>query len=133
MKHVHVKARAVRDDSGGLECVGAVSDVTAAKLAEERIRQDERELRQIVEAIPALILVLAPDGSPLYANERLLAFTGLTLEDVQAEECRARVFHPADVERLRDERRQALGRGLPFELEQRARAKDGRYRWFLIH
>ncbi len=131
VKHVHVMAHAINHASGGLEFVGAVSDVTAARKAEERIRQDERELRQIVEAIPALILVLTPDGSPLYGNERLLEYTGLAREDVQAGDFRERVFHPSDVERLREERRQALVRGVPFELEQRARRKDGQYRWFL--
>ncbi len=131
VKHVHVVARAVRGASGDLDFVGAVSDVTATKRAEERIRQDERELRQIVEAIPGLILVLTPDGSPLYANEGLLEYTGLTLKDVQAGGFRERVFHPNDVERLRDERENALARGFPFELEQRARRKDGQYRWFL--
>jgi PAS domain S-box-containing protein len=133
IKHVHVVAHAVKDETDALEFVGAVSDVTAAKNAEERIRQDERELRQIVEAIPALILVLVPDGSPLHANERLLEYTGLSLEDVHAEGFRERVFHPDDVERLQDERRNALARGVPFELEQRVRSKDGRDRWFLIH
>ena len=132
VKHVHVVAHAVRDASGALEFVGAVSDVTAARKAAERIRQDEREFRQIVEAIPALILVLAPDGSPLYANQRVLEYTGLTLGDFQAGEFGERVFHPSDVERLCDERRQALARGVAFELEQRARRKDGQYRWFII-
>ena len=133
VKHVHVVAHAVRDEGGALEFVGAVSDVTASKQAEERIRQDECELRQIVEAIPELILVLTPDGSPLYANARLLEYTGLTREDVQAGDFRERVFHPSDIERLRDARRDALARGVPFQMEQRARANDGRYRWFLIH
>ncbi len=131
VKHVHVVARAVTNESGAREFVGAVSDVTAAKRAEKRIRQDEREVRQIVEAIPALILVLTPDGSPLHANERVLEYTGLTLDDLQARDFRERVFHPSDVERLRDERRQALARGIPFEMEQRVRRKDGQYRWFL--
>jgi PAS domain S-box-containing protein len=99
--------------------------------AEERIRQDEKELRQIVEAIPQLVIVLAPDGSYLYANERLLEFTGHTQEDVVAGDFHERIFHPDDVERLRDERRQALARGLPFELERHMRRKDGQYRWFL--
>jgi PAS domain S-box-containing protein len=130
---VHVVAHAVRDHTGALEFVGAVSDVTAAKEAEARIRQDERELRQIVEAIPALILVLTPEGRSLHANERVLGYTGLTLEDVRAGDFRKRVFHPADVDRLRDQRRRALARGLPFELEQRIRRTDGQYRWFLIH
>src|SRR5260370_6118764 len=44
-----------------------------------------------------------------------------------------RFFQPEDVERVRDERQQALSRGLPFENEQRARRRDGQYRWFLIH
>jgi PAS domain S-box-containing protein len=131
IKHVHVVAHAVRDVSGCVEYVGAVSDVTARKTAEETIRQDERELRQIVEAIPELILVLTPDGDPFHANARVLEYTGLTLDDVQAGGFRERVFHPTDVERLREERRQALARGLPFEMEQRVRRKDGQYRWFL--
>src|SRR5262249_15985924 len=41
-------------------------------------------------------------------------------------------FHPEDVERLREERGEALTRPLPFENEQRLLGKDGRYRWFLI-
>jgi formate hydrogenlyase transcriptional activator len=49
-----------------------------------------------------------------------------------ADDFRARVFHPEDVERLRDERRAALALGVPFENEQRARRKDGVYRWLLI-
>ena len=132
VKHVHVVAHAVRDDTDRLEFVGAVSDVTTAKQAGERIRQDEREVRQIVEAIPALILVLGAHGNPLYANERLLEYTGLALEDVHAGDFWERIFHPSDVERLRDQRQEALARGVPFELEQRARRKDGQYRWFLI-
>jgi PAS domain S-box-containing protein len=131
VKHVHVVAHAVRDETGSLEFVGAVSDITEGKKAQERIRQDERELRQIVEAIPALILVLSPDGSPVYANKSLLDCTGLALEDVQAGNFRERAFHPADVEQLRHERQQALRHGIPFELEQRVRRKDGQYRWFL--
>ena len=41
-------------------------------------------------------------------------------------------YRPDDLERLQAERDAALLRGLPFELEQRALRKDGRYRWFLI-
>jgi formate hydrogenlyase transcriptional activator len=59
-------------------------------------------------------------------------YTGLTREEVMADDFRRRVFHPEDVERLRDERRVALARGVPFENEQRARRKDGQYRWLLI-
>jgi formate hydrogenlyase transcriptional activator len=36
------------------------------------------------------------------------------------------------VERLREQRNEALARGVPFENEQRALRKDGKYRWFLV-
>jgi PAS domain S-box-containing protein len=86
----------------------------------------------IVDTIAQLVLFLNPDGRAVHANKFTLEYTGLSLEDVKAESFRERVFHPDDVERLREERRQALLRGAPFENEQRARRKDGQYRWFFM-
>ena len=97
-----------------------------------KIRQDERELRQVIDAIPHLVTVLGPDGSTLDANALTLEYTGLTLEAIKADESLVRRFHPDDVERLQDQRRKALLRGDPFEAELRARRHDGQYRWFLV-
>ena len=99
--------------------------------AEEMNRQDESAFRQIVDAIPHLIGVLSTDGRVLYANQSVLEYTGLTADEVQAADFRARIFHPDDVERLQEERQDALARGVPFELEQRTLRRDGQYRWFL--
>src|SRR6202166_3153266 len=90
------------------------------------------ELHRMTDAIASYIYVFRPDGTALYANQAVLDYIGLTLEDVQKEDHGARVFHPEDVERLREERHEALARGEPFELEQRALGKDGNYRWFLV-
>ena len=46
VKHVHVVAHAARDESGNVEFIGAVTDVTAAKIAEQKLKQDEAELRR---------------------------------------------------------------------------------------
>jgi formate hydrogenlyase transcriptional activator len=100
--------------------------------AAERVRQDEQELRRIIDAIPQTIVVLGPDGRNLYANQAMLDYTGLTLDEVMAADFRARVYHPDDVERLHDDRQEALARGIPFANEQRARRHDGQYRWRLI-
>jgi len=105
----------------------------ALKNAFEEIKQSEAELRQITDAITQTVMVLAPDGTGLYANQSMLDFSGLTMREVMAADFRTRFFHPEDVERLHDERQDALSRGLPFENEQRARRRDGKYRWFLIH
>src|SRR5262249_43747224 len=93
---------------------------------------NERNLSLITNVIPTYIHVLRSDGSVLYANQAVLDYFGITLEDVQKQDYRARYFHPDDVERLREERREALTRPLPFENEQRVLGKDGKYRWFLI-
>src|SRR6202007_491151 len=53
-------------------------------------------------------------------------------DEVLADDFRARVFHPDDVQRLREERQKSLSNAIPFENEQRALGKDGKYRWFLI-
>ncbi len=98
----------------------------------EGLRSSEQEAQEIVDAIPQAIAVLRPDGQPLYGNRSLLQYTGLTIAEVTSADFRARVFHPEDVARLREERRDALARGVPFEFEQRARRHDGHYRWFLV-
>ncbi|HKB68145.1 MAG TPA: sigma-54-dependent Fis family transcriptional regulator [Pyrinomonadaceae bacterium] len=90
------------------------------------------DFQEILDVVPQTITVLDPDGTIIYANQAVLDYTGLTLADVMTPDFRDRVFHPQDIERLREERHQALGRGEPFENEQQARGKDGQYRWFLI-
>src|SRR5229473_249269 len=97
-----------------------------------KLRQDESELRRMTDAIPQTIVVQDPSGTPLYANQATLDFTGLTADDVIAPKFRERIFHPEDIEKNRNERKAALARGVPFGFEQRALRKDGQYRWFLI-
>ena len=108
-------------------------EIAERKRAEEKLRQDERELRRITDAIPEAIGVLTPDGMVIHANKVVLDYTGMTLKDLaNADDFRARLFHPDDFERVRERRQKALEHGAPFELEIRARRKDGQYRWFLF-
>ena len=128
-----IRVAPLQDESGEIvRWYGTNTDIDDLKQMEEKLRQEERELRRITDAIPQTIVVQGPDGSPIYANQAVLDYTGLTTEDMIASDFRARIFHPEDLERLQDERRAALARGLPFEIEQRALRKDGQYRWFLI-
>jgi formate hydrogenlyase transcriptional activator len=105
---------------------------SALTLAFEKIRKSEAQLKQIVDVIAQGIAVLDPDGKALYVNQWLLDYSGLSLDEILARDFRTTVFHPEDTDRVQDERSRALARGLPFENEQRALAKDGQYRWFLI-
>jgi len=126
------RAVPVRDDWGKvIRWYGTSTDIEDRKRAEEKLRQDERELRRITDAIAEPIGVLAPDGSTLYANQMMLNYVGLSLEDIKADGRPAEILHPDDFERTRDERQRGLSRGEPFQVEQRLRRKDGQYRWFL--
>src|SRR3989454_3122514 len=90
------------------------------------------ELAEILDAIAESIVVLSRDGGILYANRAVLDYTGLTMPDVLAADFPSLFFHPEDVVRLKDTRREGLSHGVPFEIEWRARRHDGQYRWFLV-
>src|ERR1700693_3470228 len=127
------RAEPLRDESGNIvNWYGTDTDIDDLKRAEAKLRKDEEELRRMTDAIPQTIIVLNPDGKAIYANRVALEYSGLSLDDVQTDDFRARVFHPDDVQRLREERYKALSDTAPFESEQRALGKDGKYRWFLI-
>ena len=128
-----MRVEPLRDETGKIvRWYGTCTDIETLKETEAKLREDERELRRITDAIPQAIVVQDPSGVPIYANQTTLDYTGLKAEDVIAPLFRERIFHPDDLERLREVRKAALARGLPFEIEQRARRNDGQYRWFLI-
>jgi formate hydrogenlyase transcriptional activator len=123
-----------RDESGKIvRWYGTSTDIESLKQTERKLREDERELRRITDAIPQAIVVQDPAGTPLYANHATLDYTGLAMEDVVAKPgFRERIFHPDDLLRLAEYRKSALARGVPFQMEMRALGKDVKYRWFLI-
>jgi PAS domain S-box-containing protein len=103
----------------------AVRDVTERKRAEE-------ELRQLVDFVPQVVVVLSADGKWIYVNRVAREYTGLTLEEYKSPGVIGRIVHPEDVERMRTMRNRGLSANGPFEIEARLLGKDGAYRWFLF-
>src|SRR6202140_1960945 len=124
IKHVHVVARAEKDESGELEFVGGVMDTTESKRAEGRIRQ-------IIDTIPAHAWSTLPDGSVDFINQRFLEFTGRSVEELLGWGWGS-THHPDDMPREVGVWRAALAAGEPMESEVRGRGRDGDYRWLLI-
>jgi PAS domain S-box-containing protein len=128
-----VRGQPVRNTAGSITAwYLLLTDIDDRKKAEEALRSNERDLKLMINAIPAFVHVLSTDGSVLDVNQAVLDYMGITREDVQREDYRARYFHRDDVERLRELRRKALAGVESFDMEQRALGKDGRYRWFLV-
>ena len=132
----HVRALAVRDTEGRvIRWYTLFTDIDERKQAEEALRQDERELRQLIDFLPQHVMVLDADGHLLEANQMVLDYTGHTLKEMRDKGAEGLVdgySHPDDAERLWSECQRGLSSGAPFEIERRARGKDGRYRWFLF-
>jgi len=123
----------LRDERGNIvKWYGSSIDIEDRKRAEERVRQSESELRQLINTIPQHVVVLEPDGSIRYVNQVGLDYTGLTLEETVAKDALAKIFHPDDLERAVGEREQAISRGVQWDAEVQIRGKDGDYRWFII-
>lgn len=128
-----MRAEPLRDEAGKIvRWYGTQTDIDDLKQIEEKLREEDRELRQITDAIPQTIVVMDPSGVPIYANQAMLDYTGLSAEDVLTSSFRERFSHPDGLEKLKEQRVTGLSRGLPFELEHRARRKDGEYRWSLV-
>src|SRR5208337_4186930 len=79
VKHVHVVAHALSDESGSIEFVGAVMDVTeqqqsktALQKALDEIQKSEERLRLTLDTIPNIVVSSLPDGSIDFTNRRAL-------------------------------------------------------------
>jgi len=132
VKHIHTIGHPVLNESGDLiEFVGTNLDITERKQAEEKIRQSEREARQLIDLSPIHIGELGPGGTPerVYNNKTALDYFGVTLEQWRAADWKMLV-HPQEAERVLREFPIKFLNGSSFEDEVRLKRRDGQYRWF---
>ncbi|BAV45399.1 PAS/PAC sensor signal transduction histidine kinase [Mesorhizobium loti] len=110
--------------------VAYILDLTELKRAEAALRHRERELQQLVDAMPVHVWSWTPDGRLAYLNKRSLEELGLTGANF---EDRARVaqmlIHPDDAPEVLRTSLNCLETGDPFIMRYRRRWKDGNYRW----
>ncbi|HET9695964.1 MAG TPA: sigma 54-interacting transcriptional regulator [Terriglobales bacterium] len=108
---------------------------SALAQAERRIRQDERELRLLIDSLPLSVGAIDTNDRLYYINSAGQRYLGRTLADLTvgtAEDHRALVYAPEDLEAVRSIVGSARGTGTACEFEARLRRHDGEYRWQLI-
>ena len=130
VKHVHAIAHVLEDGSGNREFIGAVTDITERKTAEEKILCSERELRTLIDVMPAYVGTCLPDGTADFLSQSWLEYSGQTKEEAMGGGW-AGALHPDDADRVLANWRAGLDSGEPVEMEFRCRRADGTYRWFL--
>jgi len=109
---------------------GSSIEIEERKIAEEKIREQEAELRQILDLTPHHLYVFGPDGGLLYVNQFGLAYLGADLAEMVAPS-RINFIHPDDRQGYLAEREKGLLAGKAYEFELRILRRDGIYRWFL--
>ena len=122
----------LRNEAGEIvKWYGSAIEIEERKIAEEKIREQEIELRQILDLTPQHVMVYGPDGIPLYANQVALEYCGVGLEQLLGES-RINFVHPDDRQRYLADREKGLSEGTPHEYETRLLRHDGKFRWFLV-
>jgi PAS domain S-box-containing protein len=124
----------VRDTGGEIRAwQGVLLDITARKQAEQAMREAEAKYRALVENVPAVVYLVAPDDDrrTLYVSpqvERALGYPRgewLDQPDIWME-----LLHPDDREQTLAAHDAANETGQPWSREYRLIASDGRAVWF---
>ena len=96
----------------------------------DALRKSEKELRDVIDTIPAIVWSTLPDGSNTYVNKRFVEYTGSSTEQTAGSGWQA-LIHPDDLERHAAKWTEAIATGKPLENEVRSHCSDGQYRWQL--
>jgi PAS domain S-box-containing protein len=122
---VHVSGNTVRPG----HWIGVVVDLTREKEAEARAAEVEQRYRTLIEQLPIVTYIDAPDVSlaNLYVSPQINDLLGRP-SGASGDEWAERV-HPEDRERARRETVQGVRSGEPFTLEYRMVRDDGRVIW----
>src|ERR1700730_12460456 len=127
----------LRDEHGVIvKWFGSSVDIEDRKRAEEAMLQKEKDLQELIDAVPQHIAVVSSNGRPLFVNKAALEYHGLTRDewsDATAPDAkRNKIVHPDDLERVLSAHTEGISSGEPYGFEVRMRRKDGEYRRFLF-
>ena len=108
-----------------------INDITARKIAEERVRDSEERFRAVANLVPDLLWSNDPTGVTEWHNQRWLEYNGQMFEKAAPDGWLATV-HPDDRALALHNFQRAIAQGEPLREEQRIGSATGEYRWFLV-
>lgn len=110
---------------------GTSIDIDVYRKTEEALRTKERQLRQLIDTVPAMMWSTLANGTPTYVNRRFNSVTGASLADITAVDGSPSlsVVHPEDRPAAVRAFMTSVETGVPYHARYRQQRADGGYRW----
>ena len=105
-------------------------DITEVKKAENILRHNEEQFRQMLELMPQKVWTADANFNRNYFNQKMLDYSGLTFEELK-DQGWDKIIHPEDLEKTEKLRQESINTGKDYEVENRLLRKDGKYLWHL--
>jgi len=117
----------IQPDRDGI-CVLSL-DITDYKRAQERVIENEKRFRALIEKSADMKTLSTEEGRLIYGSPSITKFLGYTLEDMQGKII-FELFHPDDVPAFLEKRKAIMEvPGSAFQFELRVRHKGGMWLW----
>lgn len=131
---IHDSCVPIHDESGTtIYWHGMALDVTASKTTEETLRASEARYRALIENVPAVVYIVAPDDDrkTLYVSPQVEVALGYSRQEwLEQPDIWMELLHPDDREETLAAHDLHNETGRPWSREYRLIASDGRPVWF---
>ena len=128
----HILADPSFDENGNVVSWYMVSvEVDQQVRAEQALQAREREARELLNRVPALLAIRGQSGIE-FVSERFLSHIGLPTNEVLGHKW-LQIAHPEDRERVSELFAESIRTEQPSEWLWRIADKNGHYRWFHTH
>ncbi len=131
LRYILAKGQPVFNESGErVEFFGTVQDITAAKLAEQELRESEEKFRQLAENIREVFFILSQSGEMIYISPAYEEIWGRSCQSLyQNHQDWLESVHPEDHERISQRLMHQTSEGSDFDEIYRIVQPQGKIRW----
>lgn len=110
---------------------GVNTEIEGYTTLDQGRQTNEANLLEFIDAIPALVALMTPEGAVEFVNRQNCEYLGATLEDLKGWAASDAV-HPDDLPEVIATWMHSVQTGEPYDIEHRIRRADGVYNWFHV-
>jgi PAS domain S-box-containing protein len=123
---------AIRDESGSVVALhGLMMDADDVVSAERSVRQEEKQLRRLVDSMPAIIWRADPSGCIDRWNRTMIETIGKHWETSETFDLMSKI-DPVQTGEVEARWAKSVRLGIPYEDTYRILGNDGKYHWHLV-